>query len=79
MIAATKQSIVSTNSGVEEQHSIGKRYSRHDEIGTPYCLTVDGDSLKDKTVTIRERDTTAQDRIKIDEALQVVRRRLDTF
>ncbi len=64
------------NAKYDEQHAIGKRYARHDEIGTPYCLTVDGDSLKDGTVTIRERDTTNQERIKIDEALSVVRKRL---
>jgi glycyl-tRNA synthetase len=65
------------NAKYDEQHSIGKRYSRHDEVGTPYCLTVDGDSLKDRTVTIRDRDTTHQERIKIDEALQVVRKRVE--
>ena len=65
------------NAKYDEQHSIGKRYSRHDEVGTPYCLTIDGDSLKERTVTIRERDTTEQQRIKIDEALQVVRKRLE--
>jgi len=65
------------NAKYDEQHSIGKRYARHDEVGTPYCLTVDGDSVKDGTVTIRERDTTAQERIKIDEALSVVRKRLE--
>ena len=61
----------------DAQHSIGKRYARHDEVGTPYCLTVDGDSLKDGMVTIRDRDTTEQDRVKIDEALQVVRKRVE--
>jgi len=61
----------------DEQHSIGKRYSRHDEVGTPYCLTIDGDSLTDGTVTIRDRDTTKQDRIRIDEAFAVVKKRLD--
>jgi glycyl-tRNA synthetase len=65
------------NAKYDEQHSIGKRYSRHDEVGTPYCLTIDGDSLRERTVTIRERDTTEQQRIKIDEALQVVRKRLE--
>ena len=65
------------NAKYDAQHSIGKRYARHDEVGTPYCLTVDGDSLKDGTVTIRDRDTTEQDRVKIDEALQVVRKRVE--
>ena len=64
------------NAKYDEQHQIGKRYARHDEVGTPYCLTVDGDSLEDGTVTIRDRDTTDQERIKIEEALQVVAERL---
>jgi glycyl-tRNA synthetase len=51
----------------DETGSIGKRYRRQDEIGTPYCLTVDFDSLNDKAVTIRDRDTMQQERIKIDE------------
>jgi glycyl-tRNA synthetase len=66
------------NAKYDEQHAIGKRYSRHDEVGTPYCLTIDGDSVKDRTVTIRDRDTTVQQKIKIDEALAVVRKRLET-
>ncbi|MGH8988154.1 MAG: glycine--tRNA ligase, partial [Acidimicrobiales bacterium] len=45
--------------------SIGRRYRRHDEIGTPWCVTVDFDSLEDRAVTIRERDTTAQVRVPI--------------
>ncbi len=47
--------------------SIGKRYRRQDEIGTPYCVTVDFDTLEDETVTIRDRDTMEQIRLKIDE------------
>lgn len=46
--------------------AIGRRYRRQDEIGTPFCITVDGQSLEDNTVTIRERDTMKQDRIHID-------------
>ena len=46
--------------------SIGKRYRRQDEIGTPYCVTVDFDSLQDKSVTVRDRDTMKQERIAID-------------
>jgi glycyl-tRNA synthetase len=46
--------------------SIGKRYRRQDEIGTPYCVTVDFDSLEDGAVTVRDRDTMAQDRISMD-------------
>ncbi len=51
----------------DETGSIGKRYRRQDEIGTPYCVTVDFDSLEDKAVTIRDRDTMKQERIAIDE------------
>ncbi len=50
----------------DAKQSIGKRYARMDEIGTPYCITVDGDTLKDQTVTIRERDTLKQDRVNLD-------------
>ncbi len=51
----------------DETQSIGKRYRRQDEIGTPYCVTFDFDSLKDKAVTVRDRDTMKQDRVKIAE------------
>lgn len=51
----------------DETASIGKRYRRQDEIGTPYCVTVDFDTLEDNCVTIRERDSMAQIRISIDE------------
>lgn len=47
--------------------SIGKRYRRQDEIGTPFCVTVDFDTLEDKAVTIRDRDTLEQERVSIDE------------
>ena len=51
----------------DEAGSIGKRYRREDEIGTPYCVTVDFDTLEDDTVTIRDRDTMEQIRLKIDD------------
>ncbi len=51
---------------VDITQSIGKRYRRQDEIGTPYCITVDFESLEDKSVTIRDRDTMKQERISID-------------
>ena len=47
--------------------SIGKRYRREDEIGTPYCVTVDFDTLEDESVTVRDRDTMEQVRIKVDD------------
>ncbi len=49
----------------DDNGNIGKRYRRQDEIGTPYCVTIDFDTLKDNTVTIRHRDTTKQERVKI--------------
>jgi glycyl-tRNA synthetase len=50
----------------DETQAIGRRYRRQDEIGTPYCVTVDFDSLEDRAVTVRERDTTRQERISLD-------------
>ena len=51
----------------DETQSIGKRYRRQDEIGTPYCVTVDFETLNDQSVTVRDRDTMEQERIKIDQ------------
>ena len=51
----------------DETGSIGKRYRREDEIGTPYCVTIDFDTLEDNQVTVRDRDTMEQIRIPIDE------------
>lgn len=51
----------------DETGSIGKRYRRQDEIGTPFCVTIDFDTLEDDTVTIRDRDTMEQVRVKIEE------------
>jgi glycyl-tRNA synthetase len=56
--------------------AIGRRYRRQDEIGTPLCVTVDFDSLDDKAVTIRHRDTTAQERVPIDRLVEAVTSRL---
>lgn len=50
----------------DEKGSIGRRYRRQDEIGTPYCVTIDFESLKDKKVTVRDRDTMKQERVMID-------------
>jgi glycyl-tRNA synthetase len=60
----------------DETQAIGRRYRRQDEIGTPYCITVDFDSLEDGQVTIRERDTTMQERISIDQLEQVLSEKL---
>ena len=51
----------------DDNGNIGKRYRRQDEIGTPYCITVDFDTLQDGTVTVRDRDTMKQERVKVEE------------
>ena len=51
----------------DDNGNIGKRYRRQDEIGTPYCVVIDFDSLQDNMVTIRDRDTTEQKRVAIDD------------
>ncbi|MFM8945325.1 MAG: glycine--tRNA ligase [Actinomycetota bacterium] len=60
----------------DDTQSIGKRYRRQDEIGTPLCITVDFDSLEDGAVTIRDRDTTTQERVAIADLESVLRQRL---
>jgi glycyl-tRNA synthetase len=60
----------------DETQAIGRRYRRQDEIGTPYCVTVDFDSLEDGQVTVRERDTTQQERVSIDRLEQVLSEKL---
>lgn len=60
----------------DDAGSIGKRYRRHDEIGTPFCVTVDFDSLEDRKVTVRHRDTMEQDRVAMDQLEEYLRSRL---
>ncbi len=60
----------------EEKDTVGKRYRRMDAIGTPYCVTVDHQTLEDNTVTIRERDTMEQVRVSIDKVQQIVSERV---
>jgi glycyl-tRNA synthetase len=60
----------------DETAAIGKRYRRQDEAGTPYCITVDGDSVTDQSVTIRERDSLEQIRIPIDSVVSEIRNRI---
>jgi glycyl-tRNA synthetase len=55
--------------------SIGRRYRRQDEVGTPFCITVDFDTLEDRAVTVRDRDTTEQVRVKLDDLLASLRER----
>ena len=56
----------------DEKDSVGKRYRRQDAVGTPFCVTVDGQTLEDGTVTVRHRDTMQQERIKIEELPSLV-------
>ena len=60
----------------DDAGAIGRRYRRQDEIGTPFCVTVDFDSLDDQAVTIRERDAMTQDRIGIDNVSDYLAARL---
>ncbi|MBI2411142.1 MAG: glycine--tRNA ligase [Candidatus Kerfeldbacteria bacterium] len=64
------------NTEYDETQSIGKRYRRQDEIGTPFCVTVDFDSLTDNAVTVRDRDTMKQERIPISQLINYFRDRL---
>ncbi|MCT8977472.1 glycine--tRNA ligase [Clostridium sp. CX1] len=65
------------NVDYDEAGSIGKRYRREDEIGTPYCITVDFDTLEDNTVTVRDRDTMEQFRISIDEIKSFIKEKME--
>lgn len=60
----------------DETQSIGKRYRRQDEIGTPYCVTIDFDTLTDMKVTVRDRDTMKQERVMIDDLMSVLSQKL---
>jgi glycyl-tRNA synthetase len=61
----------------DETQSIGRRYARQDEIGTPFCVTVDFETLEDRAVTIRERDSMLQDRVPIADLVPALREKLD--
>lgn len=62
----------------DDRGNIGKRYFAQDEIGTPWCITVDFDSLKDSAVTIRDRDTTKQERVSIDSIEDYLQEKLES-
>jgi glycyl-tRNA synthetase len=66
----------SWNVEFDDAGAIGKRYRRHDEIGTPYCVTVDFDTLEDRAVTVRDRDSMAQDRVGVDRLVTYLAERL---
>jgi glycyl-tRNA synthetase len=61
----------------EEKDTVGKRYRRQDANGTPFCITVDHDTLKDNTVTIRHRDTMEQQRVKIEDLKGIIHKEVD--
>jgi glycyl-tRNA synthetase len=61
----------------DEKDSIGKRYRRQDALGTPFCITIDHDSLTDNCVTIRDRDTMKQERVSIEKLKAIVAEKVD--
>jgi glycyl-tRNA synthetase len=66
------------NVSYDESGSVGRRYSRNDEQGTPYCITIDSDSEKGKDVTVRDRDSTKQIRVKISELKDILRKLINS-
>ena len=60
----------------DESGAIGRRYRRQDEVGTPYCITIDGQTMEDGTVTLRDRDTLQQERIAADHVAGIVTERI---
>ena len=62
----------------DKSGSLGRRYARNDEIGTPFCITIDGDSIKKKDVTIRNRDNGKQIRVKTADLKETLRKLIDS-
>ena len=62
--------------GTDTAGAIGRRYRRQDEVGTPFCVTIDFESLEDNAVTVRERDSMKQERVKISELIQLLSSRI---
>ena len=63
---------VDFNCQYEEKDSIGKRYRRQDAIGTPFCITVDHQTLEDNTVTLRDRDSMSQERVSVENLHSII-------
>src|SRR5205085_8162843 len=63
----------------DESGAIGRRYRRQDEVGTPFCVTIDGQTTQDSTVTIRDRDTLKQDRVAADKVADWITQRIDAI
>jgi glycyl-tRNA synthetase len=64
------------NTFYDDKGAIGRRYRRQDEVGTPFCITIDGDSVSAGTVTVRQRDSMAQERIAIDQVVEYLNKAL---
>jgi glycyl-tRNA synthetase len=64
------------NCQYDDKDSIGRRYRRQDAIGTPYCITIDHQTLEDKSVTIRYRDTMLQERVSIDQLTVIIKEKV---
>jgi glycyl-tRNA synthetase len=65
------------NTFYDDKGAVGRRYRRQDEAGTPFCITVDGETSKDQAVTIRHRDSMAQDRIAMDKVVEYLAKYLE--
>ena len=65
------------NVDYDEKDAVGRRYRRQDAVGTPFCITVDHDTLNDNTVTIRHRDTMEQQRVKIQDLREIIKKEVD--
>jgi glycyl-tRNA synthetase len=64
------------NTTYDESGSIGKRYRRADVVGTPFCVTIDDETLKNKTITVRDRDTMKQETIKLTKLVDYIEERI---
>ena len=64
------------NCQYDDKDSIGRRYRRQDAIGTPYCITIDHQTLEDNTVTIRYRDTMLQERVQIKQLVDIIKEKV---
>ena len=64
------------NCQYDDKDSIGRRYRRQDAIGTPYCITIDHQTLEDNTVTIRYRDSMEQERVRIDKLKDIIKEKV---
>ena len=64
---------------IEVNQSIGRRYRRQDEVGTPFCVTIDGESMSDETVTLRERDTMSQERVPLADLSALLEEKIDSW